>query len=75
MPVTITKKKNGVTDEMIDFLIKEIAVVVVSAEKDTTKTKLAASIREGGVILEDIFNFVQSSKNEPNYCPSTKSNS
>ena len=58
---------------MVDFLIKEIAAVVVSAEEDATKTKkLAVSIQKGGVFLEGIFNLVQSSKNEPNQCPSTQ---
>ena len=44
MPVEVTKKGDGVTDDMVDFIVKSIAVVVVQAEEGTTKTQLACSI-------------------------------
>jgi len=44
MPVEITSRNDGVTDDMVDFIVKSIAVVVVQAEEGTTKVQLAKSI-------------------------------
>ena len=46
MPVEVTKQSDGVTDDMVEFIVSSIAVVVVTAEDDTTKTQMAKSIWE-----------------------------
>ena len=44
MPIEVINKRDGVTDDMVDFIVKSIAVVVVTAEEGTTKSQLAKSI-------------------------------
>jgi len=46
MPVEVTTRRDGVTDDMVDFIVKSIAVVVVTAEEGTTKAQLAKSIHQ-----------------------------